>query len=109
MAIPCEATIPTHPSSDQDSCDSNTCIANIVLSRLVWNVSLPRRPTSGYRDSRPPYVNNPGWIVYGVLLQHRQFARFLPVAYCHSAVAVKRAMGMKIIRGHHAPRAGLIR
>ena len=34
--------ISTHPSSDQDSCDSNTCIANNVLSRRAWNVSLPR-------------------------------------------------------------------
>ncbi len=34
--------ISTHPTSDQDSSDSNTCIANNVLSRRAWNVSLPR-------------------------------------------------------------------
>ena len=34
--------ISTHPTADQDSCDSNTCIANNVLSRRAWNVSLPR-------------------------------------------------------------------
>ena len=34
--------ISTHPTSGQDSSDSNTCIANNVLSRRAWNVSLPR-------------------------------------------------------------------
>ena len=34
--------ISTHPTSGQDSCDSSTCIANNVLSRRAWNVSLPR-------------------------------------------------------------------
>ena len=34
--------ISTHPTADQDSCDSKTCIANNVLSRLAWNVLLPR-------------------------------------------------------------------
>ena len=32
----------THRTADQDSCESNTCIANNVLSRRAWNVSLPR-------------------------------------------------------------------
>ena len=34
--------VSTHPAYDQDSSDSNTCIANNVLSRRDWNVSLPR-------------------------------------------------------------------
>jgi hypothetical protein len=34
--------ISRHPTADQDSCDSNTCIANNVLSKRAWNVSLPR-------------------------------------------------------------------
>ena len=34
--------VSTHPTADQDSSDSNTCIANNVLSRRAWNVSLPR-------------------------------------------------------------------
>lgn len=34
--------ISTHPTSSQDSCESNTCIASNVLSRRAWNVSLPR-------------------------------------------------------------------
>ncbi len=34
--------ISTHRTADQDSRDNNTCIANNVLSRRAWNVSLPR-------------------------------------------------------------------
>ncbi len=34
--------ISTQPTSGQDSCDNSTCIANNVLSRHAWNVSLPR-------------------------------------------------------------------
>jgi len=34
--------ISTHQTAGQDWCDSNTCIANNLLSRRAWNVSLPR-------------------------------------------------------------------
>ncbi len=34
--------ISTQPTSGQDACDNSTCIANNVLSRRAWNVSLPR-------------------------------------------------------------------